>query len=326
MEFVELKNHSRYLISRKGIVINSSTGVQLTGGVGNSGYLQVRLTDDFGVAKTWGIHRLLAWVFKANCECIDGLVINHIDGDKTNNDLDNLEITSYRENQLHAGRLGLTEKCKVVSVENFVTGVVTTYPSILACAESLGVSKDIISARCHKGETKVFMDGNRYKFGTSEFSKTSDTNKIKVLMDYGRRRPVVVRNVLTGKIEEFDSSQDAAVWIGCSSSSISTWARDEEQPIVPGFYQLQFLNEFKPWIDHDDVYVRYESDNDSRCVVWWSETGEKHIFSSLKECANFAGLNITTLHYRLGLRKLDKFKDNTRCIYYLDMVSLDRNI
>jgi hypothetical protein len=57
------------------------------------------------VKKTAPIHRLVVEAFIKPIK--KGLVVNHLDGNKHNNNLSNLEITTYSENNKHAHRLGL---------------------------------------------------------------------------------------------------------------------------------------------------------------------------------------------------------------------------
>ena len=64
-----------------------------------SGYFQVRLSNN-GYFKAFTLHRLLCLTFKPNPLLLP--VVNHIDGNKLNNDLDNLEWTTYKQNNDHA--------------------------------------------------------------------------------------------------------------------------------------------------------------------------------------------------------------------------------
>ena len=74
----------------------------------NSGYEQVGLFDDNGrIGKS--VHRLVLETFKPHVNMID-LQVNHIDGNKLNNHLTNLEWATGRDNILHAYDIGLIDK------------------------------------------------------------------------------------------------------------------------------------------------------------------------------------------------------------------------
>ena len=80
----------------------------LLGSVGSTGYRNVTIFF-MGRQKTQKVHRLVALAF--------GIIepkdhVNHIDGNKLNNRLENLERSNYQHNNLHAFRTGLNKPLK----------------------------------------------------------------------------------------------------------------------------------------------------------------------------------------------------------------------
>lgn len=71
------------------------------------GYLQITLYKD-GKPYPKKLHRIVAEAFLDNPS--NKREVNHIDGDKLNNTLDNLEWVTSSENKIHAQRLGLAPK------------------------------------------------------------------------------------------------------------------------------------------------------------------------------------------------------------------------
>ena len=72
--------------------------------IGSHGYYSLSLCI-YGVLKKYLVHRLVAMEFVPNSE--GKLEVNHIDGNKLNNNDYNLEWVSDSENKLHAFRTGL---------------------------------------------------------------------------------------------------------------------------------------------------------------------------------------------------------------------------
>jgi hypothetical protein len=71
--------------------------------ISNSGYQMVSIWIN-GKCRNHYIHRIVAEVYSPNPNKFP--VVNHIDGNKLNNNLDNLEWTTYQKNIHHAIDLG----------------------------------------------------------------------------------------------------------------------------------------------------------------------------------------------------------------------------
>jgi hypothetical protein len=76
----------------------------LKGSIYSNGYIYFKLDNKIRISQ----HRLLALYFIPNLE--NKKHVNHIDGNKLNNDLSNLEWATPKENSNHAWRIGLQKK------------------------------------------------------------------------------------------------------------------------------------------------------------------------------------------------------------------------
>lgn len=76
--------------------------------INKKGYKQVTLYDDNGKPKTMRVHKLVALAFIENKNNLPQ--INHIDGNKLNNEVSNLEWISNYDNMQHAIKNGLIDQ------------------------------------------------------------------------------------------------------------------------------------------------------------------------------------------------------------------------
>ena len=95
----QILGYENYLIDEDGNVYNTITDRQLKGSIGENGYKYYRLSKD-GQKKMLYAHRLVAETFLPNPDNLP--VVNHIDGNKINNNIKNLEWVSQSDNVKHA--------------------------------------------------------------------------------------------------------------------------------------------------------------------------------------------------------------------------------
>lgn len=87
-----------YQVSNLGNVKSLKLGIERNINLSlNCGYLKVNLRIN-GIQKRRTVHQLVAESFLNHKRCGFELVINHIDFDKTNNRLENLEVVTQRAN------------------------------------------------------------------------------------------------------------------------------------------------------------------------------------------------------------------------------------
>lgn len=103
--FGKVKSLSRNIYNLKNKKFNRKTKEKILNCVSNKkGYLTIQLYKN-GKQKQYFVHRLVAQAFINNFQ--NKPQINHIDGNKKNNKVDNLEWVSNLENNKHSWLIGL---------------------------------------------------------------------------------------------------------------------------------------------------------------------------------------------------------------------------
>lgn len=133
-----------YYISSHGRVYSTKRNIFLKQIFNRRGYLQVNLCTK-GKLKVPLVHRLVAQAF-IHQPSKEQNTVNHIDGDKANNHIDNLEWVTLQENIDHAFKSGLHSNPKrpVLCVE-----LNTVFKSVSEAGKYLGVSPSNIHNVCN---------------------------------------------------------------------------------------------------------------------------------------------------------------------------------
>ena len=166
------------------------------------GYERVGLSNEDKI-KHFLVHRLVAEAFIDNPE--NKPQVNHIDGNKLNNNVDNLEWVTNKENQIHAWETGLQK---------------------ITDEQREKMSSTRIRNETSKGKNnpmygKKFSDEHREKISVSLKGKYSGENNGM----YGKKglgKSIKIRVVYPdGKIKEYVSTHEASKDTGIDRSAIS---------------------------------------------------------------------------------------------------------
>ena len=96
--------------------------------------------------KLYYVHRLVALSFLDNPE--NKVFVNHKDGNKLNNILENLEWATCLENNIHAIQSGLSKRRKKVIQYDTNMNKIQDFNSVIECAKTLNIGRSCISDNC----------------------------------------------------------------------------------------------------------------------------------------------------------------------------------
>lgn len=119
----KVRDYENYEISTHGRVMNTWRNKILAPNKNTWGYLGVSLYKN-GIEKRFQIHRLVAQAFLENP--LEKNEVNHIDGDKTNNCITNLEWVTRSENMKHAHQNNLMDISKAYKMSSKTQGTKLT--------------------------------------------------------------------------------------------------------------------------------------------------------------------------------------------------------
>lgn len=131
------------------------------------GYLKIALWKE-NTTKFFGIHRLVAMTFLENNE--NKNEINHKDGNKTNNCIDNLEWVDRSENMKHAVRMGLLQtkgyirKKKKIIQKDLDGNTIKIWDSCSDIVRERGFSDSHIYACCKRKKHKKTAYGYIWEY------------------------------------------------------------------------------------------------------------------------------------------------------------------
>lgn len=146
--FKVIKEYPLYSVSNKGRIMKNSTRKIMKPSSKPSGYMQINLFTGDGRRKKEYVHRLVALTFIPNEKHLPQ--VNHIDGVRDNNIVENLEWVTPLENVLKSS------VCSPIRVLNKDTlEEIGIYPTIQDACRELGLTDSNVSVCLNGGKQKT---------------------------------------------------------------------------------------------------------------------------------------------------------------------------
>lgn len=282
----------------------------------HDGYYFVRLVKD-GKSKAIFVHRLMIMTFTLKSDkWPEKMFTDHINGDKGDNRIENLELVTNQENLRRAfDRGGYINRYIPVKARNWETKEVILFESCNACEKHVGICKDLITGTGRMDNPhKVYPEGWQYCRPEQEFPNES------LIFLTEKERPVSVKNILTTQEYDFDTLSDAAEYLNLPLSTLWHWLSKEEQPFVPNSHIVKFRDNPNPWrLVLDPLKELIDKKTELEPILVYNENEKPMLFLSVSDAGRFFNVGKTTISHRCR-HKLDVM--GYKWLFYRDWVVL----
>lgn len=256
--FVEIPGFSKYMINKEGVVYSKVYKKRLSP-FNTSGYYSIMLKDDNGVERNRRVHHLVIMTYKHedylkmkeshekyNPSDEGYLVVNHIDGNKLNNSLDNLEVISQKENYKHAIDTGL-KLTKPVVIKWIDTGEEKEFISMQSASLVLGLNHKTLSQRFTSKDylRTVYPEGIQIRFLSDP-----DFEKPIYYINNGSLSVGIV--AIDYKVSPFHEKTYRSLNAYCEEmgfhvSAITSIGGIDKQPILNNLHRIKKQDDFSEW-------------------------------------------------------------------------------
>lgn len=288
--FAFIPMYTRYMINREGAVFDLKRQRFMKAGY-SQGYFKYTLIDDVGNKVRVSRHRMLGFTFLDYPTNVDVLYINHINGVKGDDCIENLEWVTCEENIQHAIDTGLIQTSKPILVENLANGTAEVIKNIRQCCERFGLKQHELNKRLKK-------DPWCYERWPFKFSYQYESHRANERSNFS---PVLVRNMRDGSVKEYSGVSSCAKALGFKYHVLQSRLLSEYDRVYPDGLQMRRKKDVTSWYEPENVEKAIaESGYLTACELRDCQTGVITTYDSQRELHKVLRICEAALHIWLS--------------------------
>lgn len=243
------------------------------------------LYNSEGAVKSFRLHRLVIKSFKKVPDNFLELQVNHKDGNKDNNHVDNLEWVTAQENSIHAIDNNLTEFNINITLKNIETDEVLNFSSIRAVGGHLAIDSKVIQMYAARSKQYPFMGKYEFTITRHNYTKLKDS------------KDIYVHDFVNDTITKYSNYNTASLYTSVNHKAIIDGLQRVKHFYIAG-YMFTYEDVKDPAIKTNKLIARGHRDTyyakpykkvDSGVDLYNYVTGETKSYNTLKEVSVHMG-------------------------------------
>lgn len=208
-----IRGFNNYLVSNFGDIYSKITNKIMKQKIDRYGYPVISITNNDGIKKYPPVHRLVASTFKFDSWSPTRNIVNHIDGVKTNNYVDNLEWCTNKENIDHSYEKLLNANTVPVILFDLVLKTRKRFNSVKSLSKFLNIKQNILIGLIKGSSCNPIL--GRYKVLMTD---ETDLNELSNVKNFGKK--IYVFDHLDNTLKTFNSIRQLSLFYGLRNTKL----------------------------------------------------------------------------------------------------------
>ncbi len=328
--FKPIPEFPKYLINEYGTVYGTKNNITMKTFFDKGGYERITLRDDTGKKHTRSIHHLVLSTFNESeykrlkdsyvKGQYDHLVVNHIDSNRTNNHISNLEVVTQQENIRHAiehGNWAVTP----VMIKFLESGEVKYFEATTSASKYLGLDETTFRHRFDNPKyLNVVYTTGEHGDHQIRLATDPDFGEPIYFVDNGRGSSTGI-SVIDYRVSPFHeviykSFSDYSRKTGISTPTICRMFARNNQPVLSNLHRLKMLDNFEEWVATDPILDHLKLVNASALVIMKEDGSEPPVISLVYNHTGLHGWNYHSEILELAIKHKPYKHNHTDRIFY----------